>query len=165
MALSASGTNLSVGQGSMAASRCVPRNPGLGTVSLVYRTLSKRVSTSMYMPPILARRTRNFSKRGPTQKKWKLQSVSFWMPCLLWKQMVFSICTGSLHGCLCPVRRMSGAWGMMKLWRAVYWKEWAKNSWKGLPQVSSCFTSTRKNTGTHQNISVHTWYVQVHSRM
>ena len=32
----------------------------------------------------------------------------------------FSICTGSLHGCLCPIKRGSGAWGMMKLWMAVY---------------------------------------------
>ena len=26
----------------------------------------------------------------------------------------------STQACLRPIRRMSGAWGMMKLWRAVY---------------------------------------------
>ena len=39
-----------VGQGSMAASQCVPRNPGLGIVSWVYQTLRyNQVYTSMYM--------------------------------------------------------------------------------------------------------------------
>ncbi len=50
MAPSASGTNLSVWSGSMAASRCIPRNSGLGIVRWVYLTLRyKQVYTSMYM--------------------------------------------------------------------------------------------------------------------
>ena len=33
--------------------------------------------------PILARRTRNILKQGPMQRKWKRQSVSLWMACLV----------------------------------------------------------------------------------